>query len=93
MRDPGYLTVGYHADIVVFDPATIIDHASDDSPMQYATGVSDVFVNGVQVLRNGEYRSHPGTGRSSAGLAGLEGFRRRSADELTTSAGYSKPFA
>lgn len=49
----GCLAVGCHADIVVFDPDTIIDHSTYAKPMQYATGVSDVFVNGVQVLRDG----------------------------------------
>ncbi len=51
----GCLNVGCHADITVFDPATIIDHATYAQPMQYATGVSNVFVNGVQVLRDGEH--------------------------------------
>ena len=51
----GCLRVGCHADITVFDPATIIDHATYAQPMQYATGVSNVFVNGVQVLRDGEH--------------------------------------
>lgn len=51
----GCLRVGCHADIVVFDPATIGDHATYAQPLQYATGVSDVFVNGVQVLRDGEH--------------------------------------
>lgn len=55
LRDRGCLAVGCHADIVIFDPATISDHATYESPMQYATGVRDVFVNGVQVLRNGEH--------------------------------------
>jgi len=51
----GCLRVGCHADIVVFDPASIADHATYAKPMQYATGVSEVFVNGVQVLRGGEH--------------------------------------
>jgi N-acyl-D-amino-acid deacylase len=42
------------ADLVVFDPKTIADHATYERPMQYATGVRDVFVNGTQVLQNGE---------------------------------------
>lgn len=57
----GCLAVGCYADIVVFDPATIRDHATYAQPMQYATGVSDVFVNGIQVLRDGEHtRATPG---------------------------------
>lgn len=51
----GWLKPGYHADVVVFDPKTIRDHATFEQPHQYATGVRDVFVNGVQVLQNGEH--------------------------------------
>jgi N-acyl-D-amino-acid deacylase len=51
----GLLTPGYHADIVVFDPDEVIDHATFDEPHQYATGVVHVFVNGTQVLRDGEH--------------------------------------
>jgi len=51
----GNLTPGYYADVVVFDPATIQDHATFDKPHQYATGVLDVFVNGMQVLKDGEH--------------------------------------
>jgi len=54
LRDRGELKVGYFADIVVFDPATITDHATFDRPQQYATGMRDVIVNGVPVLRDGE---------------------------------------
>ena len=50
----GRLAPGYHADVVVFDPATIADHATFEEPHQLATGVRDVFVNGVQVLSGGE---------------------------------------
>lgn len=53
--DRGMLEVGYFADIVVFDPATIIDHATYDEPHQYATGVVHVFVNGDHVLADGEH--------------------------------------
>ena len=55
LKDRGCLQVGCHADIVVFDPASIADHATYERPQQYASGVSDVFVNGVQVLRGGEH--------------------------------------
>lgn len=53
--DRGSLEAGYYADIVVFDPDAIQDHATFDDPLQYATGVSDVFVNGVPVLKGGEH--------------------------------------
>lgn len=55
LADRGRLAAGYYADVVVFDPDTITDHATYDEPHQYATGVRDVFVNGVQVLENGEH--------------------------------------
>lgn len=55
LRDRGCLDPGCHADIVIFDPATIADHATFAEPRRFATGVRDVFVNGVQVLANGEH--------------------------------------
>ena len=51
----GLLKSGYFADVVVFDPDTIMDHATYENPHQYSTGVRDVLVNGVVVLRNGEH--------------------------------------
>jgi N-acyl-D-amino-acid deacylase len=55
LRRRGKLQPGYYADIVIFDPKTIQDHATFDNPHQYATGVRDVFVNGTQVLRDGSH--------------------------------------
>jgi N-acyl-D-amino-acid deacylase len=51
----GALKPGHFADIVVFDPATVQDHATFEQPQQYATSVRDVFVNGTQVLSKGEH--------------------------------------
>src|SRR6266513_1382123 len=51
----GFLKEGMFADVVVFDPATIADHATYEKPHQYAVGVKHVFVNGVQVLKDGEH--------------------------------------
>ena len=55
IKQRGLLKEGYFADVVIFDPNTIRDHATFENPMQYATGVRDVFVNGIQVLQNGEH--------------------------------------
>lgn len=51
----GTLTPGNFADLAIFDPETIQDHATFDEPMQFATGMIHVFVNGEQVLKNGEH--------------------------------------
>jgi N-acyl-D-amino-acid deacylase len=51
----GMLTLGNFADIVVFDPATVAAQSTYEKPMQFATGVVHVFVNGVQVLKDGEH--------------------------------------
>ncbi len=55
LRSRGSLTPGYFADVVVFDPATIQDHATFEAPHQLSDGVDHVFVNGTQVLRDGEH--------------------------------------
>ena len=51
----GTLKQGYFADVVIFDPDTIEDHATFEKPHQYSTGVAHVFVNGVQVVKDGEH--------------------------------------
>jgi len=55
LRDRGRLAPGYHADVVVFDPKTVQDHATFEDPQRLATGVRDVLVNGEAVLRDGEH--------------------------------------
>ena len=71
----GQLSEGYFADVVVFDPGKIADHATFEEPHQYATGVWHVFVNGKQVLKNGR---HTGTtpGRVVRGPGWDGSFRR-----------------
>jgi N-acyl-D-amino-acid deacylase len=55
IKDRGKLQAGFYADVVVFDPARISDPATYEKPHQYAAGMVDVFVNGKQVLKNGEH--------------------------------------
>jgi N-acyl-D-amino-acid deacylase len=64
----GMLKEGMFADVVVFDPATIADHATFEKPQQYATGVKHVFVNGTQVIKDGEHTgAKPGRALSGPG--------------------------
>ncbi|NOT74354.1 MAG: D-aminoacylase [Cyclobacteriaceae bacterium] len=55
IKKRGLLKPGYFADVVVFDPAKIQDHATFENPHQYSTGVQHVFVNGTQVLKEGQH--------------------------------------
>jgi N-acyl-D-amino-acid deacylase len=55
IRDRGALKPGHFADLAIFDPLTIRDNATFPRPQQYATGMRHVFVNGVQVLKDGEH--------------------------------------
>jgi N-acyl-D-amino-acid deacylase len=61
LKKRGELKVGNYADVVIFDPEKVQDRATYDKPHQFATGVSDVFVNGVSVLKNGVHtNARPG---------------------------------
>lgn len=71
IRGRGRLEEGYFADVVVFDPATVQDHATFEDPHRYSTGVRDVLVNGVPVLRSGEHTgAKPGRVVRGAGWTG-----------------------
>jgi N-acyl-D-amino-acid deacylase len=83
LKDRGLLKSGFFADVVVFDPSTIQDHATYDHPHQLATGVEDVWVNGQAALLDGKPTgAHSGRavrGRAWSGLPG-GGCRKSSAD-------------
>jgi N-acyl-D-amino-acid deacylase len=74
IKDRGRLKVGHFADVVVFDAAKIQDHATFDKPHQLATGVEQVFVNGIHALKDGEATRLPSgrvvRGRAWTGRAG-----------------------
>ncbi len=71
IADRGLLAEGYYADIVVFDPGTITDHATFEEPHQYSTGVVHVLVNGTPVLADGEHTgATPGRVVRGPGWAG-----------------------
>jgi len=61
LRDRGTIAVGAYADLVVFDPTTVRDTATYERPYSRPTGIRDVFVNGLAVVRDGEAtRARPG---------------------------------
>jgi len=73
IRQRGRLEPGYFADVVVFDPATVTDNATFQEPHQYATGVIHVFVNGTQVVRDGDHTgAKPGRVVRGPGWTGWE---------------------
>jgi N-acyl-D-amino-acid deacylase len=74
----GKLEKGYGADVVVFDPAAVIDHATYEKPRQYATGVIHVFVNGTQVLKDGEH-----TGAKSGQVVRGPGWKRSASSSMS----------
>ncbi len=55
IKKRGLLQTGYYADLAIFDPTKVQDHATFENPHQYSTGMVHVFVNGTQVLANGEH--------------------------------------
>jgi N-acyl-D-amino-acid deacylase len=74
IKGRGVLKPDYYADVVVFDPAKIQDHATFEKPQQLSTGVDDVFVNGVQVLKDGKHTgAKPGRFVRGPGWTGWPG--------------------
>ena len=74
LKDRGSLKAGYAADVVIFDPSQVRDHATFAKPQQLSTGVRDVFVNGVQVLKNGRHTgAKPGRVVRGPGWTGWPG--------------------
>jgi N-acyl-D-amino-acid deacylase len=74
IRQRGWLRSGYYADIVVFDPATMRDNATFEKPQQLASGVDDVFINGIQVLKDGKHTgAKPGRFVRGPGWTGWPG--------------------
>ena len=71
IQSRGSLKAGYFADVVVFDPAKIQDHATFEKPHQYSTGMLQVFVNGTQVLKDGNH-----TGATPGRVVRGPGWRR-----------------
>jgi N-acyl-D-aspartate/D-glutamate deacylase len=61
LKDRGQVREGFWGDVVVFDPATVADRSTFERPAQYPVGIEHVFVNGVQVIKNGQHtNARPG---------------------------------
>jgi N-acyl-D-amino-acid deacylase len=89
LHDRGMLRVGDFADVVIFDPARIEDHATYEHPRLYSTGVRDVFVNGRQALKDGQPTSErPGLFVRGPGWTGWPdgGCRKRPSPAAITAA-------
>jgi N-acyl-D-amino-acid deacylase len=71
LTDRGVLKIGLKADVIVFDPATIKDNSTFEKPHVLSTGVRDMFVNGVAVLKNGQH-----TGAKPGVVVRGPGYRR-----------------
>ena len=83
LKERGSLKVGHYADVVVFDPATIQDHATFEAPHALATGVEHVLVNGVQVIEAGEHTgAMPGKVVRGPGWTGWRAAKTQTADKL-----------
>jgi N-acyl-D-amino-acid deacylase len=74
IKQRGWLKPGYYADVVVFDPAAVRDNATFEKPQQLASGVEDVFINGVEVMKNGKHTgAKPGRFVRGPGWTGWPG--------------------
>ena len=74
IKQRGWLKPGYYADVVVFDPATVRDNATFEKPQQLASGVEDVFINGVPVMEGGKHTgAKPGRFVRGPGWTGWPG--------------------
>ena len=58
MKDRGLIRAGFKADLVMFDPRTVVDRATFQEPQLTSTGVERVFVNGIEVWSGGKVTGH-----------------------------------